>query len=76
VAAVRCTAKGNLVVTGGPSVSPQLLHAATPHSGKAIAKAFQLKDSPLRKQGPMPNGPNSLSTVHLSTRPKIGPLQF
>jgi hypothetical protein len=50
LAAVRWTAKGNLVVTGGPSSSPQSLQTATPHISAILTLALKLPSTSLISQ--------------------------
>jgi hypothetical protein len=45
LAGVRWTAKGNLIVTGGPTVTPHALLASAPYISKILAKSFQLPAS-------------------------------
>jgi hypothetical protein len=47
IAAARWTAKGNLIVTGGHTVTAQILHTTSHLISEAIAKAFKMPtDSP------------------------------
>ena len=61
--ATRWTAKGNLVITGGPAVTPHTLQLAAPHISTSLLHSFNLPtNSPLPQ--PRPNTKWSKITIN------------
>ena len=74
LAAIRWTAKGNLIVTGGPTSSPQSLQAAALHISTIIPSLLShLTNTHIPQPGLTSNGPKYLSMVFPLAHLRIGP---
>jgi hypothetical protein len=54
LAAIRWTAKGNLIITSAPTVTPHTLQIAAPHISAIISSSLQLPSDAIKSQ-PWPN---------------------
>ena len=75
---IRWTAKGNLVITGGPAVTPHTLQLAAPHISASLSHSLNLpSNSPLPQ--PRPNAKwskitiNGVPTGASNDRPPLSP---